>query len=426
MSPPWHLGGFVLIATAACGLSTPLLRSKGLQEPLYTGNDPDACKDIEHLVVSKGYPFERHHVTTDDGYVLEMHRLPGGRRPCTEPCHREPVLLMTGLGTDSASFVADFPDQSLGFLLADIGYDVWLANTRGNTFGKQHVNLSVKSKRFWDFSFHEHGIYDAPAQIDYVLKERQLSCLLYVGISQGTLMFFVMMSERPEYNAKVKAFVALAPFRKFNKSPLTIVKALPVTERLLRLAGYANLDKLTSHSVLNAYTAKGVCGLSVQSVCTALADKIMNFGSKYANRSRMPVYLCKLPAGTSMKNLQHFLQLMISKKSQKFDYGPEKNAEIYGQAEPPLYSLDTMTTDVGAFWSLGDKLVFPDTVAQLIEDLGPRVKKNVYIDDPDYTHINFVNALINPEVLFPDLLEFLARYLGRPCERGLEPHMNEE
>uniref|UniRef100_A0A6B0UW81 Putative family s33 unassigned peptidase n=1 Tax=Ixodes ricinus TaxID=34613 RepID=A0A6B0UW81_IXORI len=111
--------------------------------------------------------------------------------------------------------------------------------------------------------------------------------------------------------------------------------------------------------------------------------------------SRMPVYLCKLPAGTSMKNLQHFLQ-----------------------AEPPLYSLDTMTTDVGTFWSLGDKLVFPDTVAQLIKDLGPRVKKNVYIDDPDYTHINFVNALINPEVLFPDLLEFLARYLGRPCKGG--------
>ncbi|KAG0411235.1 hypothetical protein HPB47_011633 [Ixodes persulcatus] len=159
----------------------------------------------EHLVRSKGYPFERHHVTTADGYILEMHRIPGGKRSCPEPCHREPVLLMTGLATDSSAFVMDFPGQSLGFLLADNGYDVWLANTRGNTYGKQHANLSVKSKRFWDFSFHEHGTYDVPAQIDYVLKERQLSCLLYVGISQGTLMFFVMMSERPEYNAKVRA-----------------------------------------------------------------------------------------------------------------------------------------------------------------------------------------------------------------------------
>ncbi|XP_042149648.1 lipase member K [Ixodes scapularis] len=307
----------------------------------------------EHLVVSKGYPFERHHVTTADGYILEMHRIPGGKRSCPEPCHREPVLLMTGLGADSSSFVMDFPGQSMGqeryiesprekhrsfrdrrfagFLLADNGYDVWLANTRGNTYGKQHANLSVKTKRFWDFSFHEHGIYDAPAQIDYVLKERQLSCLLYVGMSQGTLMFFVMMSERPEYNAKVKAFVALAPFRKFNKSPLTIFKASQGTERLLRLAASAKLDKVTSYGAINTYTAKGVCGMPARGVCAAVADKIINFGSKYANMSRLPVYLCRLPAGTSMKNLQHFLQLMISQKPQKFDYGPEKNTVVYGQ-----------------------------------------------------------------------------------------------
>lgn len=68
----------------------------------------------EHLVVSKGYPFERHHVTTADGYILEMHRIPGGKRSCPEPCHREPVLVMTGLGADSSSFVMDFPGQSLG------------------------------------------------------------------------------------------------------------------------------------------------------------------------------------------------------------------------------------------------------------------------------------------------------------------------
>ncbi|KAG0411236.1 hypothetical protein HPB47_011634, partial [Ixodes persulcatus] len=168
-----------------------------------------------------------------------------------------------------------------------------------------------------------------------------------------------------------------------------------------RLAASAKLDKLTSYGAINTYTAKGVCGMPARGVCAAVADKIINFGSKYAN------------------------MLMISQKPQKFDYGPEKNTEVYGQAEPPLYSLDPMTTDVGVFWSLGDRLVFPDTVAQLIKDLGPRVKKSVFIDDPDYTHINFVIALNNPEVLFPDLLEFLAGYLG-PCHRVLEPDRNEE
>ncbi|CAN7995096.1 unnamed protein product, partial [Ixodes hexagonus] len=377
------------------------------QERRYTGNDPDACQDIEHLIVRKGYPFERHYATTADGYILEMHRIPAGRRDCPEPCHREPVLLMTGLGGDSSSFVLDFPEQSL-----DNGYDVWMANTRGSAYGKQHVNLSVKTKSFWDFSFHEHGIYDAPAQIDYVLDERQCNCLLYVGISQGTLMFFVMMSERPEYNAKVKAFLALAPFRQLGKSLLEVLKPSPALERVLRMAVSARLDRIASYSALNTYAAKGVCGLPAQTVCSAMADKIVNFGSKYANTSRFPVYMCRIPSGTSLKNFLHFLQLIKSQKPQKFDNGPEKNTKVYGQAEPPLYNLDSLTTDVGVFWSLGDKLVSPDTVVQLIQDLGPRVKKNFYIGDPDYSHINFFIALNNPQVLFPDILEFLARYLG--------------
>lgn len=51
--------------------------------------------------------------------------------------------------------------------------------------------------------FHEHGVYDAPAQIDYILRATQRSELLYIGMSQGGLMFFTMTSERPEYSRKV-------------------------------------------------------------------------------------------------------------------------------------------------------------------------------------------------------------------------------
>lgn len=44
MSPPSHPWGFVLIATAFRGMS--LSKSSKGQEPRYTGNDPDACKDV--------------------------------------------------------------------------------------------------------------------------------------------------------------------------------------------------------------------------------------------------------------------------------------------------------------------------------------------------------------------------------------------
>ncbi|XP_077529409.1 lipase member M-like [Haemaphysalis longicornis] len=184
---------------------------------------PAGCPTIESLIREKGYPFETHEVTTEDGYLIDVHRIPYGRnKTCgygnesgmVECGSLGPIFVMTGLLADSASLVLDFPGQSLGFVLADSGYDVWLGNTRGNTFGRRHQTLSVGSRQFWNFSFEEHAFYDLPAQIDYILNETANRQLFFIGISQGTLTFFAMMSEKPEYNAKVKAFAGLAPFYK--------------------------------------------------------------------------------------------------------------------------------------------------------------------------------------------------------------------
>jgi hypothetical protein len=51
----------------------------------------------------------------------------------------------------SFDYVNNAPNESLGFVLADAGFDVWLGNNRGNQWGRQHVNLTVDSEAFWDF-----------------------------------------------------------------------------------------------------------------------------------------------------------------------------------------------------------------------------------------------------------------------------------
>lgn len=72
------------------------------------------------------------------------------------------------------------------------------------------------------FSWHEIGYYDLPAMIDYVLEKTHQTSLHYIGYSQGTTTFYVMCSERPEYNDKVKGMVSMAPvaFLTNQRSPL--------------------------------------------------------------------------------------------------------------------------------------------------------------------------------------------------------------
>ncbi|XP_037524508.1 gastric triacylglycerol lipase [Rhipicephalus sanguineus] len=377
----------------------------------YTGGDPDQCSGIEQLIRSKGYPFERHNVITSDGYIIEMHRIPHGREPCKEPCHRQPILLMSGLLGDSSNYVLDFPKQSLGYVLADHKYDVWMGNVRGNTYGKRHKKFNARSRRFWNFSFHEHSKYDLPAQIDYVLKNTSRTDLLYLGLSQGTLMFFTMMSEKPKYNDKVKAFAGLAPFNKLSHMDVDALAMLvPLADHITRMAITLGHYEIMPQGFPMLPLFRTFCALPTRAVCSFLGDGLTNLGSKYMNESRIPVYLCYLPAGTSLKNIVHFSQLIKSKKATKFDYGPEDNKIYYGQEEPPEYKLSNVKTDVGIFWSRGDQFVPPANVRELIKDLGPLVKKNHFIDDPYYTHLHFAMALNNPRLLYKDLLEFLDQY----------------
>lgn len=104
----------------------------------------------------------------------------------------------------------------LGYILYDQGYDVFLVNARGNYYSTGHLKYNRNGtqrerKRYWDFSWHEIGKFDLAASIDYVLKNTSHSQVHYVGHSQGTTAFFVLTSERPEYNDKILLMVAMAP-----------------------------------------------------------------------------------------------------------------------------------------------------------------------------------------------------------------------
>lgn len=127
-------------------------------------NNPPYNPDVElttpEIIVRHGYQAETHTVMTEDGYLLNMHRIPCGRLGCDGERRRQPVFLQHGILASSADWVLSGPEKGIGFILADLGYDVWLSNFRGNTYSRHHVNYSTNDKEFWDFSFHGMKLFN--------------------------------------------------------------------------------------------------------------------------------------------------------------------------------------------------------------------------------------------------------------------------
>ncbi|XP_011706906.1 PREDICTED: lipase 3-like, partial [Wasmannia auropunctata] len=157
--------------------------------------------DFIGLVERYGYSAEEHYVTTEDGYNLVIHRI--SESPLFKGQQtRKIVFLQHSFLTTSDTWVLIGPNRDLAFLLADQGYDVWLGNVRGNSYCRSHIKMSPQNKDFWQFSYHEMGTRDLPAMIDYVLNYTKQKTLRYIGHSMGTTVFFILLSMRPEYNAK--------------------------------------------------------------------------------------------------------------------------------------------------------------------------------------------------------------------------------
>ncbi|XP_059332904.1 lipase member M-like [Ammospiza nelsoni] len=367
--------------------------------------NPEALMNVSQIICHRGYPSEEYEVLTDDGYYIHLNRIPHGREKPKNRGAKPVVFLQHGIFGEGSHWVENLANNSLGFILADSGYDVWLANSRGTSWSRRHQHLSADQVEFWDFSFHEMAMFDLPAAIDFVLQKTGQKQLHYVGYSQGCSIAFIAFSSIPELAQKVKMFFALAPAvsLKHSRSPFMKMQLLvdnklqmiPLllgrTDASLRIRRlWRFLPELCRHTLLHR-------------PCANLLFLLGGYNEKNLNMTRLDVYTSHYPDGTSVKNIMHWAQVIKSGEFKAFDYGSENRAR-YHQDTPPLYPLEEMPVPT-AVWSGGqDWAADWRDVLQLL----PRISHLVtYTHIPDWNHWDFVWGLDAPGRLYSSMLSLM-------------------
>ena len=378
----------------------------------YQNTDPDIYLNVMQLAQSKGYPCEEHKVVTQDGYILGVFRIPHGRNTKTPG---RPVLLQHGLLDSASSWVINFPEQSLGFILADAGYDVWLGNMRGNTYSRAHVKYNPDTDdAFWDFSWDDMAADDLPSMIKYILTLTKQPKIAYVGHSQGTMIGFAEFS-RPDSSIanNVSFWGALAPVAHVGhiESPIrylsnpTIVKDIEKYWHQL----FGRNEFLPSSQIIKWFSAHGCDLITVDRlICENIFFVLFGPEAKNLNETRIPVYGAHEPSGTSVKNMIHFAQGVENNGFQEYDYGSaEANRQHYNQTTPPTYSIKTMRVPTAVFTGGEDWLADPVDVQYILDNLSNLVfQKNI----PNYNHIDFIWALTANQDIYADLLSVMQKY----------------
>ncbi|NXX43511.1 LIPM Lipase, partial [Tricholaema leucomelas] len=365
--------------------------------------NPECFMNVSEIIRYHGYPSEEYEVTTEDGYILGVFRIPAGRN--SQNTGKKPaVLLHHGTLGDSIQWISNLPNNSLGFILADAGYDVWMGNSRGDTWSLKHKTLKPCQKEFWQYSFDEIGKYDVPAELYFIMNKTGQKNVYYVGHSEASAAGFIAFSTYPELAQKVKVFFALGPVATitYATSPLVTFARLPqpLIRLLLGCKGVLHQNELTKGTLTWICRYLGTFCASIFSIVAG--DRIETL-----NTSRMDTYVGHSPAGTSVQNFIHWHQLAYADKFQAYDYGSKENMKKYNQSTPPEYQIEKIIIPT-AVWSAGrDKLADPKDMAKLL----PRITNLIYHEHfPGWGHLDFVWGLDAAKKMYRKIIELIAKH----------------
>ncbi|XP_021629310.1 triacylglycerol lipase 2 [Manihot esculenta] len=367
---------------------------------LLSPNDNGLCKS---MVEPQGYICQEHKVTTEDGYILSLQRMPAGLSG--KSADNPPVLLQHGLLADGITWLYNSPSESLPFILADNGYDVWIANTRGTRFSRGHTSLSPNDPAYWEWTWDELAAYDLPAMVQYVQQQTGQK-LHYVGHSLGTLIAMAALSQGKLLNM-LRSAALLSPIAHLNH----------ITSLLTKVAA----DLFSAEDLywlgLREFVPQGQAAAKlIEDICSKHGVNCLNLVQALTgpncclNSSKTKSFLDNTPQSSSTKNMIHLAQMIRTGTIAMYDYGNEEdNLKHYNQSTPPVYNMKSIPKDFPLFLSYGEKdsLSDPTDVGVLLQNLKDHdADKLTALPIQDYAHLDFVVGVNANNLVYHSIMVF--------------------
>lgn len=193
---------------------------------------------MAHLYASDWpQPSEAHRVVTEDGWELDLRRV-----PASGPVRRErPVVLLHGIVTNGRNMDLD-EEHSLARHLARDGFDVWVPSLRG--VGHSEKGGLFADKRA-DYGFDEYAALDLPAILRAVREKTGAAQVDYVGHSMGGLVLYAYLSSGGDGIGRAVTLGSPALLRWSGRLEELVRWASPAAG----IAGYAPI-RAVSHATL--------------------------------------------------------------------------------------------------------------------------------------------------------------------------------
>ena len=362
------------------------------------------------VISEAGYEHERLEIKTRDGYILRLDRIPNRTS-------KHVVYFQHGIFDSSHAFLANGPTSGLAYRAADLGYDVFVGNLRGA--GEcMHTNPAIRSTDYWNFNMNHHASEDVPAIMQKIIETKRAELPGFNGTITGVahsmgaavLQMYVVLSNLYQKEHHLHRVILLSPAGVHRQVPSYFRILGPILRYTVIPLGLFDRGIRIPYSfkILVAKLFEDVKRFpATRDLMTMVMSSFLLGGASLASPLKHVHNLPYTLTATSAGVMKHLYQIWRTDRFACYDYGREKNMQLYGEVSPPSILENFSRVDIPFFYVTGseDRLIPAENVLvqyRALKAVSPSLAH--YKTFPNLGHIEFVYGMNDRVISYVMLL----------------------